>query len=99
MGLISRVSSRTYRHDFHIKTSRAMINMMNKSQRRNFTLSLYKNILKDANKLKYTNKEWIVNRVRWHLEENLSIEPGSIEQTKAIERLAYFHQSNLGGLL
>ena len=38
---------------FTSKQVRAMINMMNKSQRRKFTLSLYKNILKDANKLKY----------------------------------------------
>merc|ERR1711879_774946 len=100
MGLISRVSSRTYRKimTFSNKQVRSMISMMTKAQRRDFTISIYRDIIRQTYNLKHTDQFWLRTRINHHFLENSSLKD-NIDQIKAIERAAYFMRSNLGGFV
>merc|ERR1739848_144931 len=100
MGLISRVSSRTYRNimSFSHKQVRSMISMMTKGQRRDFTISIYRDIIRQTYKLQHTDQLWLRTKINYHFLEN-SKKKNNTDQIKAIERAAYFMRSNLGGFI
>jgi len=68
---------------------RAMISMMSKTQRQDFSRSLYRDIFRQTHKLKHTDKTWLQTRVRQHFDDNKDLVDDT-DQIKAIERAAYF---------
>ena len=76
---------------------RAMISMMTKTQRQDFTKSLYRDICRQTYKLELTDPVWLRTRARQHFDDNKDLVDK--DQIKAIERACYFSRSNLGGFV
>merc|ERR1712189_33471 len=83
---------------FSHKQVRSMISMMTKAQRRDFTISVYRDIIRQTYKVKHTDQAWLRTKINHHFLENSTLK-NNTEQIKAIERGAYFMRSNLGGFI
>ena len=78
---------------------RSMINNMNKQQKTTFTKSIYKNILRDINKLKLSDQVYIRDRVRQHFDQGKNVNNDQHSQIQNMERAVFFYRTKLGGLL